>query len=101
MAKKTVALLFGGVSSEYDVSCLSVSSVFENVDRKKYNPVLIGITKEGEWYLYEGDIEKVRAHEWDKDTENLKKSLDNSVLAVKEIMLRGTDSAMNKYNGTD
>ena len=36
-----------------------------------------------------------------EDTENLKKSLDNSVLAVKEIMLRGTDSAMNKYNGTD
>mgnify|MGYP003291603650 CR=1 FL=1 len=74
MAKKTVALLFGGVSSEYEVSCLSVSSVFENVDREKYEPVLVGITKTGEWYLYTGEIEKVRAHEWDKDTENLKKA---------------------------
>ena len=54
MAKKTVALLFGGVSSEYEVSCLSVSSVFENVDREKYEPVLVGITKTGEWYLYGG-----------------------------------------------
>ena len=74
MAKKTVALLFGGVSSEYDVSCLSVSSVFENVDREKYEPVLMGITRTGEWYLYTGEIEKVRAHEWDKDTANLKKA---------------------------
>ncbi|MBR3936224.1 MAG: D-alanine--D-alanine ligase [Oscillospiraceae bacterium] len=74
MEKKTLALLFGGVSSEYDVSCMSVSSVWENVDREKYEPVLIGITKAGEWYLYSGDIEKVRAHEWDTDTENLKKA---------------------------
>lgn len=74
MAKKTVALLFGGVSSEYDVSCMSVSSVWENIDREKYEPVLLGITKKGEWYLYEGDIEKVRGHEWDKDSEHLKKA---------------------------
>ena len=49
MEKKTVALLFGGVSSEYDVSCMSVSSVWENIDREKFEPVLIGITKTGEW----------------------------------------------------
>lgn len=74
MEKKTLALLFGGVSSEYDVSCMSVSSVWENVDREKYEPVLMGITKTGEWYLYDGDIEKVRAHEWDADKEHLKKA---------------------------
>ena len=45
MNKKTVALLFGGVSSEYDVSCMSVSSVWENIDREKFEPVLLGITK--------------------------------------------------------
>ena len=74
MEKKTLALLFGGVSSEYDVSCMSVSSVFENVDREKYEPVLLGITKTGEWYLYDGDIEKVRGHEWDSDSQHLKKA---------------------------
>ncbi len=74
MEKKTVALLFGGVSSEYEVSCVSVSSVWENINREKYEPVLIGITKNGEWYIYNGDIEKVRNHEWDTDTENLKKA---------------------------
>lgn len=74
MEKKTLALLFGGVSSEYDVSCMSVSSVWENVDREKYEPVLLGITKNGEWYLYDGDIERVRNHEWDFDKEHLKKA---------------------------
>ncbi len=74
MAKKTVALLFGGVSSEYEVSCMSVSSVWENIDREEYEPVLLGITKNGEWYLYDGDIEKVRGHEWDTDSEHLKKA---------------------------
>lgn len=74
MAKKNIALLFGGVSSEYDVSCMSVSSVWENIDREKYNPFLFGITGSGEWYLYEGEIEKVRGHEWDKDSEHLKKA---------------------------
>ena len=74
MEKKTLALLFGGVSSEYDVSCVSVSSVWENVDREKYNVVLIGITQQGEWFLYDGDIEKVRGHEWNNDSEHLKKA---------------------------
>ena len=74
MEKKKVALLFGGVSSEYDVSCMSVSSVWENIDREKFEPVLMGITRKGEWYIYGGDIEKVRAHEWESDAENLKKA---------------------------
>ena len=74
MIKKTLALLFGGVSSDYDVSCMSVSSVWENVDREKYEPVLLGITREGEWYLYDGEIEKVRCHEWDSDKEHLRRA---------------------------
>ena len=61
MNKKTVALLFGGVSSEHEVSCMSVSSVWENIDREKYEVLLIGITKNGEWRLYGGDVEKVRS----------------------------------------
>ena len=34
----------------------------------------------------------------ESDKENLNKALDNTVKALKEIMLRGIDSAMNKYN---
>lgn len=74
MSKKNILLLFGGVSSEHDVSCMSVSSVYENIDREKYKPILMGITKEGQWYLYSGEIEKVRTWKWSKDKKNLKKA---------------------------
>ena len=97
MAKKTVALLFGGVSSEYDVSCLSVSSVWENVDREKYEPVLMGITRTGEWYLYTGEIEKVRAHEWDKDTANLKKAFICPDRSVHGAMVEGENGFEKLY----
>lgn len=74
MDKKTVALLFGGVSSEHEVSCMSVSSVADNIDREKYDVVLLGISKKGEWFLYDGEIEKVRQNEWLSDLEHLKKA---------------------------
>lgn len=56
MDKKTICILFGGVSSEHDVSIMSVRTVIENIDREKYNPLVIGITKEGEWRLFEGTL---------------------------------------------
>lgn len=74
MTKKTVALLFGGVSSEHEVSCMSVSSVYENIDREKYDVLLFGITKTGEWYLYDGDIDSVRKDQWPDDAEHLQKA---------------------------
>ena len=52
--------LFGGESTEYDVSLSSVTSVIENYDRTKYNLTLVGITRDGKWYLYEGPIERSR-----------------------------------------
>ncbi len=74
MNKKKVALLFGGVSSEHEVSCMSVASVYENIDREKYDPQLLGITKSGEWYLYSGDIENVRQNKWEEDKKNLRRA---------------------------
>jgi D-alanine-D-alanine ligase len=46
--KKTVAILFGGESSEYEVSCISAANVAENLDKELYEPLLVGITKDGE-----------------------------------------------------
>ena len=48
---KTVAIIYGGKSSEHEVSLVSASSVVRNIDRSKFNIELIGITKEGRWYL--------------------------------------------------
>jgi D-alanine-D-alanine ligase len=50
MANKIrVGVLFGGRSGEHEVSLLSAASVLEQIDKKKYEVVPIGITKEGRW----------------------------------------------------
>lgn len=51
MSKKNLAVLFGGRSSEHEVSCMSVLTIVRAVDKEKYNLYLIGITKTGSWRL--------------------------------------------------
>ena len=48
---KRVAVICGGRSSEHEISCISGSSVFAAIDRSKYEPLLIGISKSGKWVL--------------------------------------------------
>lgn len=62
--KKNIAILFGGCSPEYGVSLQSAYAIISHMDPEKYNPVLIGITKEGEWYLFEGRKEDILADTW-------------------------------------
>jgi len=49
MAKLRVGILFGGRSGEHEVSLLSAASVFNAIDKTKFEVVPIGITKEGRW----------------------------------------------------
>ncbi|RJQ80155.1 MAG: D-alanine--D-alanine ligase [Desulfobacteraceae bacterium] len=53
MKKINVAILFGGKSAEHEVSLQSAKNVFDAIDKKKYNPILIGIDKTGRWLLNE------------------------------------------------
>ncbi len=72
MNKIKVACLFGGCSSEYDVSLVSATSVIRNLNQEKYELYLIGITKSGDFYLYEGDINLIEIDEW-LDSDSIKK----------------------------
>ncbi len=63
MAKINLAVLFGGQSSEHEISCLSVMTVAGNLDTEKYQPLLIGITKEGRW-LKVDSLEQVQDGTW-------------------------------------
>ncbi|MBE6759411.1 MAG: D-alanine--D-alanine ligase [Ruminococcaceae bacterium] len=65
MSKKTVAVLFGGRSSEHEVSRKSATMVINNLSRDKYDLVMVGITKEGRWYLYEGDVALIADGSWE------------------------------------
>ena len=67
MAKKTVAVLFGGASSEYEVSLLSATSVLNNIPSDRYEVVKIGITKEGRWLWYGGPVDAITGGEWIND----------------------------------
>ena len=49
MKKLRVGVLFGGRSGEHEVSLLSAASVLNAIDKKKYDVIPIGITKQGQW----------------------------------------------------
>ena len=66
MAKTKLAVLFGGKSGEHEISCISATSVIRAVDKEKYDIITIGITKKGEWLLYEGPIEDIESGAWEK-----------------------------------
>lgn len=59
-----IAVIFGGCSSEHKVSLESAHSVLENIDRSKFNPIPIGITKSGEWFHFVGNIRKIADGTW-------------------------------------
>ena len=58
MKKLRVGILFGGRSGEHEVSLLSAASVFNAIDKDKFEVVPIGITKEGRW-VTAGDAERL------------------------------------------
>lgn len=63
MNKKTIAVLFGGQSSEHEVSCVSAVTIISNIDTEKYEVILIGITKDGRW-LKAACLEDVKSGTW-------------------------------------
>ena len=73
MKKIKLCVLFGGRSSEYEVSLKSAYSVLSNADREKYDILPVGITKEGDWYFFEGGYESVPDGSWCADTSAMKR----------------------------
>ena len=55
MNKSRVAIICGGKSSEHEISCFSANGILNAIDRNKFEPVLIGITKSGKWLLLPDD----------------------------------------------
>ncbi len=49
MSKKTIAIIFGGRSSEHEISCISAGGIRDSLDSSLYNFELIGISKSGRW----------------------------------------------------
>jgi D-alanine-D-alanine ligase len=64
--KKTIVVLFGGQSSEHEVSRVSASTIISNLSQSKYYVLPVGITKEGKWMLYSGPVDNIKNGDWEK-----------------------------------
>lgn len=61
--KETVAVLFGGQSSEHIVSCMSAANVIDHIEKETYELLLIGITEEGRW-IKTDTVDEIRSGAW-------------------------------------
>jgi len=64
-----LGIIFGGRSGEHEISLMSATSVIKAIDKEKFIPVLIGITKEGNWLLYDGSVDQIEDGAWQKIAE--------------------------------
>lgn len=68
---KRIAVIFGGRSKEHEVSLLSAAAVIGAMDRKSYQPVMVGITREGKWKLFTGELERIADGSWEEEATDM------------------------------
>lgn len=51
MNKKHIAIIFGGKSPEHEVSIISARNIYNAINKQKFDVTLIGIAKNGQWFL--------------------------------------------------
>ena len=61
---QSILVIFGGVSSEYAVSLQSAQAVLAHLDRSKFAPLMVGITRAGRWLRYTGPVEEIGPDRW-------------------------------------
>ena len=69
--KMCVVVLFGGMSSEHEVSRVSAGTVVTNMDRSKYEVMTIGITKAGRWLYTEATTAQMADGSWEELAGNM------------------------------
>ena len=65
-SKLSLAVIFGGVSSEHEVSRMSATSILENLSPEQYDVHMVGITKKGQWLLYTGEVKDILSGAWEQ-----------------------------------
>ena len=86
---KKLGVIFGGRSGEHEVSLLSAASVIEAVDRTRYDLVMIGITKDGRWKLYDGPVSDIPSGSWEKSAKDIEISSLGSLIDFAFPVLHG------------
>lgn len=84
MEKMKVGVIFGGMSTEHDVSIVSGSSVIKNLSKEKYEITAIYIDKNGEWFKYTKDVNEVEILSLGEEPKELEK-LANPMETLKAV----------------
>ena len=93
---KKVLVVFGGVSTEYEVSLRSAASVIRNIPQRKYDVSTMGITKDGRWRLYTGEVGRIEDGSWIEDSKNLLPAAVSPDRAVHGITITENGSVRNE-----
>lgn len=72
-----VLAIFGGKSAEYLVSLQSAYSIIKAIDKDKYEVITLGINEEGNFKLFNGDIDKIKNNTWEKESKEVTLSLSS------------------------
>ena len=108
MVEKNLLVLFGGRSTEHEVSCVSALNIMKTVDRNEYTVLPVGITKEGKW-LFVRDENDIANGTWKEKGKPCLLSPDASVKALllleegaySEIPVDVIFPALHGLNGED
>ncbi|MEG0615726.1 MAG: D-alanine--D-alanine ligase family protein [Oscillospiraceae bacterium] len=98
MAKIKVAVIFGGISSEHDVSLRSATNVIENIPKDKYEVICVGITEKGRWLYFPDDISRIKTGEWEKSPDCTPAVLSPDTLHSGLIKLEGDEFSTQKID---
>lgn len=93
--KVKILLVFGGDSSEHEVSRNSAFSILSNLDKNKYEIITVGITKDGRWLLTEADFEDIKTGKWENHCENKSVTL-NLDKGKNQLILLGKNGYIEK-----
>lgn len=90
MAKKRIAVVFGGRSSEYDISLMSAAHIIKSIPKDEFEVICIGITKQGHWMKYIGPNEDLTG--WELHADNVPCILSPDTLHKGFILLEADGS---------
>ncbi|HHU07091.1 MAG TPA: D-alanine--D-serine ligase VanG [Clostridiaceae bacterium] len=94
MKKIKVAIVFGGSSPEYEVSLQSAYTIISSLDKERHQPVLIGISRKGEWFRFSGDIGKIKSDTWCNDYDCVPAVISPNRLALSLLLI--TDNRVSR-----
>ncbi len=98
MSRIKVAVIFGGASSEHDISLISATNVINNIPKDKYDVTYIGITKKGRWLYYPGDAENIASGKWEKDPDCSSAIISPDPLHKGIIILENGEATVKKLD---